>query len=99
MPRLKTNVQELTVPEAEDKVLELKKELFNLRFRNAMRQLDNPLQIRFLRKDLARLKTALAEHQQGIRSLATGEMGTTDAKTTAVGKTKKASRAAGKKKE
>ena len=80
MPRLKTNVQELTVPEVEEKVEELKKELFNLRFRNAMRQLDNPLQIRFLRKDLARLKTALAEHRQGIRFLATGEAVTPEAK-------------------
>ncbi|HET9233596.1 MAG TPA: 50S ribosomal protein L29, partial [Candidatus Eisenbacteria bacterium] len=48
-------------------------EIFNLRFRNAMRQLDNPLRIRFLRRDVARYTTALAEHRQGIRFLATGE--------------------------
>jgi large subunit ribosomal protein L29 len=73
MPRPKLKVLEMTVPEAQEKVAELKKELFHLRFRNAMRQLDNPLQIHFLRKDVARLMTALAEHRQGIRSLATGE--------------------------
>jgi large subunit ribosomal protein L29 len=98
MPRPKTNVQELTVPEVAEKVEELKKELFNLRFRNAMRQLDNPLQIRFLRKDLARLKTALAEHRQGIRFLATGGDAAPAAKP-AAGKTKKAPAVAGKKKK
>jgi ribosomal protein L29 len=69
----KTNIQELTIPEVEDKIREMKKEIFTLRFRNAMRQLDNPLRIRFLKRDVARYTTALAEHQKGIRFLATGE--------------------------
>ena len=73
MPKEKQNIQELTVPEVEEKIQEMKKEVFNLRFRNAMRQLDNPLRIRFLRRDIARYTTALAEHRQGIRFLATGE--------------------------
>src|SRR5262245_9597177 len=51
----------------------MKKEVFTLRFRNAMRQLDNPMRIRFLKRDIARYTTALAEHNQGIRFLATGE--------------------------
>ena len=73
MPKEKLNIQELTIPEVEEKIQEMKKEIFNLRFRNAMRQLDNPLRIRFLRRDIARYTTALAEHRQGIRFLATGE--------------------------
>ena len=73
MAKEKLNIQELTVPEVEDKIREMKKEIFTLRFRNAMRQLDNPMRIRFLRRDIARYTTALAEHQQGIRFLATGE--------------------------
>jgi ribosomal protein L29 len=73
MAKEKANIQELTVPEVEDKIREMKKEIFTLRFRNAMRQLDNPLRIRFLKRDVARYTTALAEHRQGIRSLATGE--------------------------
>jgi len=73
VPKEKQNIQELTVPEVEEKIQEMKKEVFNLRFRNAMRQLDNPLRIRFLRRDIARYTTALAEHRQGIRFLATGE--------------------------
>ena len=73
MAKEKLNIQELTVPEVEDKIREMKKEIFTLRFRNAMRQLDNPLRIRFLRRDIARYTTALAEHRKGIRFLATGE--------------------------
>ncbi len=73
MAKETTNIQELTVPEVEDKIREMKKEIFTLRFRNAMRQLDNPMRIRFLRRDIARYTTALAEHKKGIRFLATGE--------------------------
>ena len=98
MPKNKVNVHEMTAPEAEERIRELKKELFHLRFRNAMRQLDNPLQIRFLRKDVARLMTALSEHRQGIRPLATGESAPAESGTKkAAGKGKKPSRAAGKK--
>ena len=73
MAKENLNIQELTIPEVEDKIREMKKEIFTLRFRNAMRQLDNPLRIRFLRRDIARYTTALAEHRKGIRFLATGE--------------------------
>ncbi|TPW09877.1 MAG: large subunit ribosomal protein L29 [bacterium] len=47
----------------------LEEEMFNLRFRNAMKQLENPLEIRNLRRDLARLKTILSEHRSGLRPL------------------------------
>lgn len=40
---------------------ELRVELFNLRFRNRMRQLDNPLQIRHVRKQIARAMTLLGQ--------------------------------------
>ena len=73
MAKEKQNIQELTVPEVEEKIRTMKQEIFTLRFRNAMRQLDNPLRIRFLRRDIARYTTALAEHRKGIRFLATGE--------------------------
>ena len=80
MPRPKLNVHEMTLGEVEDKLAELKKELFHLRFRNSMRQLDNPLQIRYAKRDLARLLTALSEHRQGIARLA-GDEGLTDTET------------------
>jgi len=69
MPREKILVNEMTVAEVELRIQEMKKELFNLRFRNSMHQLDNPLQIRYLRRDLARLETALTEHKKGIQPL------------------------------
>jgi len=73
MPREKIAISEMTADEVEAKVSDLKKELFNLRFRNAMRQLDDPVQIRYLRRDIARLMTALAEHKRGLRRLAGDE--------------------------
>jgi large subunit ribosomal protein L29 len=73
MPRPKININDMTLGEVEDRLDDLKKELFNLRFRNTMRQLDNALEIRYVRRDVARLKTALSEHQLGIHRLPTGD--------------------------
>lgn len=42
-------------------------ELLNLRFQHATHQLDNPLRIRTVRRDIARLKTVLHEIELGIR--------------------------------
>ena len=66
----KTNIHDMSPDDVERRISDLKKELFNLRFRNTMRQLDNPLQIRGLRREVARLSTALAEYRQGTRRLA-----------------------------
>jgi large subunit ribosomal protein L29 len=52
------------------KITELTEEIFNLRFRNSMRQLQNPVSIREKRRDIARLRTILTEHRKGIRKLA-----------------------------
>ena len=49
------------------RVTELREELFNLRFRNSMRQLDNPLKIREGRRELARLLTVLRE-KEGVKA-------------------------------
>jgi large subunit ribosomal protein L29 len=70
MPRPKILVNDLTLEEVEQQIVELKKELFNLRFRNTMRQLDDPLKIRYMRRDIARLCTALSESRHGIHTLA-----------------------------
>jgi large subunit ribosomal protein L29 len=69
MARDKVVTRDMTVGEVEQRIADIKKELFNLKFRNSMRQLDNPLQIRYLRRDLARLETALTEHRKGIQPL------------------------------
>ncbi len=63
-------LRELTVDEMRQKVREMHEELFNQRFRNSVKQLDNPLRIREIRRDLARMITLLHEHEKNIRKLA-----------------------------
>ena len=65
MPHVKPGVlRELSAEEIRARVQELREELFNLRFRNAMKQLDNPLKIRESRREMARLLTVLREKEQ-----------------------------------
>lgn len=51
---------------------ELEKEIFNLKIRQATKQIDNPLKIRTLRRELARIVTVLHEDDLKIRPLAAG---------------------------
>jgi large subunit ribosomal protein L29 len=54
-------MRDLSNEELAAKAVELKKELFNLRFQQAMGQIENPMRIRTLRKDIAKTKTILRE--------------------------------------
>jgi large subunit ribosomal protein L29 len=63
-------IRDLNETEILAKISELTEEIFNLRFRNSMRQLQNPVSIREKRRDIARLRTILTEHRKGIRKLA-----------------------------
>jgi large subunit ribosomal protein L29 len=63
-------VRDMTEDEIEARIRELHEEIFNLRFRNAMRQLQNPVLIRERKRDIARMRTILVEHRKGIRPLA-----------------------------
>jgi len=63
-------IRDMNEEEILAKIQELKEEIFNLRFRNQMRQLQNPLLLRERRRDIARLETIMAEHRKGIRTLA-----------------------------
>lgn len=56
-------IKDLTTAELERKVDDLKQELFNLRFQLATGQLDNPMRIRMVRRDIARAKTILRERE------------------------------------
>ena len=56
----KNTFSDLSAAELNDKVLELKKELFNLRFQNATSQLDNTARIREVRRNIARIETIMA---------------------------------------
>ena len=53
--------KELTLKELNDKLVDLKKELFNLRFQLAINQLENPMRITAVKKDIARVKTLIRE--------------------------------------
>lgn len=56
-----SEVRESNVAELESKLKDLKAELFNLRFQLAINQLDNPMRISAVKKDIARVKTVLRE--------------------------------------
>lgn len=60
------DIRDLSTQELEDKIKDLKEELFNLRFQNATNQLDNPGRIASVKKDIARVKTVLKEKELGI---------------------------------
>ena len=56
-------IRDMTQPELELKLKELKGELFNLRFSHATGQLQNPMQLTHCKKDIARVKTILRERE------------------------------------
>lgn len=56
-----SKLRELNVDELEQKLNETMQKLFQLKFKNASGQLKNPLEIRLLRRDIARIKTILRE--------------------------------------
>lgn len=58
-----SELRELTEDELTQKVEDLREELFNLRFQNARNRLENPLRMRFIRKDIARILTLLTERK------------------------------------
>ena len=55
--------RELTADELNSKLADLKAELFNLRFQLAINQLDNPMRISAVKKDIARVKTVIRENE------------------------------------
>lgn len=54
-------VREMTTLELENKLTDLKKELFALRFQLAVNQLENPTRLKAVKKDIARIKTIMRE--------------------------------------
>ena len=62
-------IRDLSIEEVEHRLREVEEELFNLNLRRRVQKLDNPLRLRVLRRDRARLKTVLREHSSGIRKL------------------------------
>lgn len=56
-------LREMSNAELTKKLAELKEELFNLRFQHAINQLDNPMRIKAVKKDIARIKTIIREKE------------------------------------
>jgi large subunit ribosomal protein L29 len=61
-----SEIRNLTTAEIEQKINGFKEELFNLRFQLATGQLDNPIRLREIRKEIARAKTVIRERELGI---------------------------------
>jgi large subunit ribosomal protein L29 len=63
-------IRDMTDGEIQDRIAQLQEERFRLRFRSATQQLENPMLLRNLRRDISRLKTVLRERElqnQGSR--------------------------------
>lgn len=56
-------IRELSAAEMENKLDDLKKELFNLRFQHAINQLENPARMKAVKKEIAIIKTVMRENE------------------------------------
>ena len=60
------DIRDLSVEKLEEKLQDLKKDLFMLRMQHATNQLDNPMQIAAVKKDIARIKTIIREKETNV---------------------------------
>jgi large subunit ribosomal protein L29 len=65
-------IRDLTLEEVMQKKTEIEEELFNLRLKRKTKQAQNPVRVRYLHRDLARILTILREDAAGVRKLAEG---------------------------
>lgn len=63
----KVELKELTKEEVLVKLRDDQDALMNLRFQHALQQLENPVQVRYLKREIAQLKTLLREYECGLR--------------------------------
>ena len=54
-----SEIKTLSINDLNSKLKDLKSELFNLRFQNAINQLENPMRIKAVKKDIARVQTVI----------------------------------------
>ena len=65
--KMKANeIRKLSAAELDSKLADLKKDLFMLRMQHATNQLDNPLRIADVKKDIARIKTIIREKETNV---------------------------------
>ncbi len=70
----KDGLLELPLEELKLRLQDAQLELSNLRFQQATHQIDNPLKIRTIRREIARIKTFMREFELGIRKLRTKQV-------------------------
>jgi large subunit ribosomal protein L29 len=63
------DVRELSAKEREEKIDDLRQEFFNLKFQLATGKIENPSRLKFIRRDIARIKTVLRETVDGDSKL------------------------------
>ena len=56
-------IREMSTDELGNELDKLKNELFNLRFQHVTGQLENPIKMREVKKDIARIKTVISENE------------------------------------
>ncbi len=56
-------IRELSETELENRLADLKEELFNLRFQHAINQLENPMRLKAVKKEIAIVKTIMRENE------------------------------------
>ena len=61
-----SEIREMAPADIQARIAELEEERFRLRFRSATEQLEEPLRLRAIRRDVARLKTVLRQKELGI---------------------------------
>lgn len=61
-----SDLREKTRAELQEELMELKSELFKLRFQHATNQLDNPMKLKVVKKNIARVQTVMREVEVGI---------------------------------
>ncbi|AIH04230.1 MULTISPECIES: 50S ribosomal protein L29 [Thermodesulfobacterium] len=61
------DLRELSIPELKEKLASLREELFNLRFQKTVYKLENPMRIRQVKRDIARVLTVIREKELNIR--------------------------------
>jgi large subunit ribosomal protein L29 len=63
----KEHLFNLATDELKTKLSELQEEMRNLKLQKATHQITNPLRLRLVRRDIARVKTLISEYDKGIR--------------------------------
>jgi large subunit ribosomal protein L29 len=61
------DVRSLSPEERQQKLVEMKQELFNLRFQHATGQLENPQRLKQIKRDVARVQTIIREEESSVR--------------------------------